>query len=179
MFYRRLRSHATNKRAERTAQHRARAPSRGNRATKPSSSPSLSTISAPAATPPLPTGGRRPCSAVAYARMRPETTPSAPRNIAQGRRREGIEHSNQPAQQVLTLPPARAVSSRGLSRAATARGADRCSPPASQNTSRCLPQPRYYTWIYQRGQRAPARIGGARFRLGSFSFNRVVDHRCE
>ena len=46
MFRRRLRSHATNKRAERTAQHRARAPSRGNRATKPPSSPSPSTISA-------------------------------------------------------------------------------------------------------------------------------------
>ena len=51
----------------------------------------------PAATPRLPNGGRRPCSTAAYARMRPINAPSAPRNIAQGRRREGIEQSNQPA----------------------------------------------------------------------------------
>ncbi len=156
MFPRRRRSHATNKRAESAAKHRARAPSRGTQAPKPTSSPSLSTIrplpqplhcllvvgdhvplsptlacdrkrrnahretsrkgaveresstkttelafavdhSAPAATPRLPTGGRRSCSPVADARMRPINAPSAPRNIAQGRRREGIEHSNQPA----------------------------------------------------------------------------------
>ena len=97
MFPRRLRSHATGNDAERTAQHRARAPSEGNRPSKPSSSPSPSTLSALAAIPPLPTGGRRPCSAAAYARMQPINAPSAPRNIAQGRRREEIEHRNHPA----------------------------------------------------------------------------------
>ena len=156
MFYRRLRSHATNKRAECAAKHRARAPSEGKYATKPTTSLSPATISAkpqpldcltvggghvppsptlacdrerrrarratsrkgaggreicnetnqlavavdhfgPPATPRLSNGGRRPCSTVAYARMRPINEPSAPRNIAQGRRREGIEHQNQPA----------------------------------------------------------------------------------
>ena len=37
------------------------------------------------------------CTSVAYARMRPINAPIAPRNIAQGRRREGIEQRNHPA----------------------------------------------------------------------------------
>ena len=46
IFRRRLRSHATDNDAERTAKHRARAPAEGKYATKPTTSLSPSTISA-------------------------------------------------------------------------------------------------------------------------------------